>query len=161
MMLRVRKVVLPAAAVVALGACTAAGTGAPAAADTHASVAPAPTAASSSSAVVVLNAADPRERRCPIEQGKAFTSQVEVANGKGFWEVFPKAGLAPEMSDAAGPVFLAVYPDGFRGPMAQLPGSEPRKAGPATGTVDVCAIFQDGSRVIYGDIPVEGSSVIK
>ena len=151
-----RRVALPSISLLILAACTATG-----AQQSGANVHVPPGAATSAGDALgkVLDQ-DPREERCPIQTGKVFTSRVEISSGEEFWGVFPKAGLAPEMSDAVGPVFLAVYPEGFHGPMGQLPGTEPRNDEPDSGTVDVCAVFADGSRVIYGDIPTEGSALL-
>jgi hypothetical protein len=105
---------------------------------------------------------DPREASCFIEPGKDFIARLEIAEGDAFWDAFPKAGGAPEMAEAQGPVFLVVYPDGFQGPLAQAPGTKPsgpRKPDP--GTVDVCAVFADGSRLIYANIPREGSPILQ
>jgi hypothetical protein len=97
---------------------------------------------------------DPRAAACFATQLNT-RALLEIANGDDFWTVFPKAAGAPEMVAAKDPVFLAVYRGQYPGPVAPRPGTHP--ATPAPGTTDVCVVFADGSTLVYGSIPLEGS----
>jgi hypothetical protein len=101
-------------------------------------------------------ASDPRARTCSATEANT-RAMIEIASGNDFWLVFPHAGLAPELSIVKDPVFLAVYRDGYPAGVSSRPGTVPSTPGP--GEVDVCAVLPDGSRLIYGNIPLEGSGL--
>lgn len=107
-------------------------------------------------------AIDAPMRQC-LGSADSRTIVVEIASGSGFGQLFPHAGLTPELDSLAVKVDVVVYRHGWPGMLAGRPDAQPRVL--EAGTWDVCVERPDGGDIdgipfiVYGDIPQTDSPI--
>ena len=109
--------------------------------------------------VAVLGFDDPRARQCGATVDNTIVL-LEIPPGSAFEQLFPNALDFPEVDDATGPVFLVVYRGLYPGGVAYAPPLPGASRWPAPSlspnSVDMCAVFADGSRLVLGDVSLDG-----
>lgn len=123
---------------------------------------PGPSAATTPVAGVERLALRTPRRDC-VGDAEQLLAIYRIPDGEAFWTVFPKAGLAPEISETHVPLLVVVYDGLWPGGTFGGIGGSPRAA-PAEGMVDVCVETLDGSDDpasrfygVYAEIPLASS----
>jgi hypothetical protein len=141
--MKTTRLLIGAAAALAITACSVATDRLPAPPDGAANVTPASRAVSAAIALPL----DVVTTYCMGTESDRV-AVLSLPDGQALWDVFPNAGEYPELQALQVETIAVVYADGWPGELSQGIGSEPRE--PKPGTWDVCLEVADPNADIFG-----------